>query len=61
MSVLKYRVDDVRDSNEDGVVVAAGPLELEDACWDSPDSELGAAVSSSLLRSTPSTILEPEG
>ena len=59
MSVLKYSADDVRDSNEDGVV-AAGPLELEDACWDS-DFELGAAASSSLLRSTPSTILEPEG
>jgi hypothetical protein len=51
MRVPRYRADDVRD--EDGVAAVS-----EDACW---DSESEAAVRASALRSTPSTILEPEG
>ena len=54
MRVPRYRADDVRE--EDGVAAAAP--EDGDVCWD-----LGAEVEgrSCALRSTPSTILEPEG
>jgi hypothetical protein len=51
MRVPRYRADDVRE--EDWVAAVS-----EDACW---DSESEAAVRASALRSTPSTILEPEG
>ena len=58
MRVPRYRADDVRE--EDGVAAAAAAAAPEDVtvCW---DSGAEAIVRSSALRSTPSTILEPEG
>ena len=55
MRVPRYRADDVR---EEGGVVSAAPEDVA-CCWDSGAGAAG--VRSSALRSTPSTILEPEG
>jgi hypothetical protein len=56
MRVPRYRADDVRKLEEDGVAAAAAAP--EDVCW---ESGAEAVMRTSALRSTPSTILEPEG
>ena len=61
MSVPRYRADELRD--EEPVAVAVAPDADDDGCWDWDSLEVVVArvTSRSALRSTPSTICEPEG
>lgn len=59
MSDSRYRADDTRDDDSAAVVVAAAAPEDDEDAWCEEAVVLG--VNASALRSTPRTILEPDG